>query len=263
LDDSVLPGAGGNNNGTLTLVLTGTVEAAAADNSKSPSSFGPALSAPVAAGGSYAGLRSQTVTTTGTGGGAPLAGTSATILAGTASAAANVQMAWRTSTAGAPGPATDTALGDVVKISGLPVVDSQTHNGTPHTDVYVLQMSYDPAAAAVRTGLSELAAAQAGLIQLDYLDPGPDATPYTIDDEWELAVQGNIGSHNQKFVGAGAWNGDMELGDWGVDVTSHTAWAVVDHPGDFEVVPEPSAIALLAAAAASIMMYRIRRIGGR
>jgi hypothetical protein len=267
LDDSILPGAGGNNNGTLTLVLAGTVGAAAADNSNSPSSFGPALGAAVLPGGSYAGLKSQSVTTSGTGGGGPPAGTSAAMLAGTASAAANVQMAWRTRTTGsagpAAGPAAETAMGDVVKISGLPAVDSQTHNGTPHTDIYVVQMSYDPAAAAARTGLSELAAAQAGLIQLDYLDPGADATPYTIDDEWELAVQGNIGSQNHKFAGAGAWNGDMELGDWGIDVNTHTAWAVVDHTGDFEVVPEPATIALLAAGAAAAMIYRVRRIGGR
>jgi hypothetical protein len=244
-------------------VLAGTVGAAAADNSNSRSSFGPALNAQVPVGGSYAGLRSQTVTTSGTGGGGPLAGTSAAILAGTASAAANVQMAWRTSGVGSPGVPADGALGDIVKISGLPAVGSQKHNGTPHTDVYVVQMSYDPAAAASRTGMSELAAAQDGLIQLDYLDPGADATPYTSDDEWELAVTGNIGSQNHQFDGVGSWNGDTTLGDYGVDVNSHTVWAVVDHGGDFEVVPEPSALALLAVAAASIMIYRVRRIGGR
>ena len=263
LDDSSLPGAGGNNNGTLTLVLAGTVGAAAADNSNSRSSFGPALNAAVPAGGSYAGLKSQTVITSGTGGGGLLAGTSATILAGTASAAANVLMAWRTNTVGSPGQAADFALGDIVKIAGLPVVDSQTHNGTPHTDVFVVQMSYDPAAAAARTGMSELSAAEDGLIQLDYLDPGADAMPYTSDDEWELAVKGNIGSSNHQFEGVGSWNGDTQLGDYGVDVNSHTVWAVVDHSGDFAVVPEPSALALLAAAAAAIMMYRVRRMGGR
>jgi hypothetical protein len=261
LDDSTLPGAGGNNNGTLTLVLAGTVGAAAADNSNSPSSFGPPLAAAVPQGGSYAGLKSQAVTTSGTGGGGLLAGTSATILAGSASTAANAQMAWRTGTAGPPGQA-DGVLSDVVKVS-LPAVDSQTHNGTAHTDVYVMQLSYDPAAAAVRTGMSEQAAAEAGLIQLDYLDPGPDAMPYTNDDEWELAVEGNIGSLDRQFEGLGAWNGDTRLGDYGVDVNSHTVWAVVDHGGDFAVVPEPSAIALLATAAAVIMMYRARHIGGR
>ena len=95
LDDSSLPGAGGNNNGTLTLVLAGTVGAAAADNSNSRSTFGPPLSAALPQGGSYAGLKSQAVTTSGSGGGGPLMGSSATILGGTASAAANVQMSWR------------------------------------------------------------------------------------------------------------------------------------------------------------------------
>jgi hypothetical protein len=111
--------------------------------------------------------------------------------------------------------------------------------------------------------MSELAAAEAGLIQLDYLDPGTDSMPYTLDDEWELSVQGNIGSAKHKFAGVGSWNGDTELGDYGVDVNTHTVWAVVDHSGDFEVVPEPTAIALLAAAAVSIMIYRVRRMGGR
>jgi hypothetical protein len=262
LDDSSLPGAGGNNNGTLTLVLAGTVGAAAADNSNSRSTFGPALSAAVPQGGSYAGLKSQTVTTSGTGGGAGLAGTSAAILAGTASAPANVQMAWRTGTVGSPGQAADNMLGDVVKISGLPAVGSQPQNGITHTDTYVAQMSYDPVAVAARTGISELAAAEAGLIQLDYLDPGPDAMPYTSDDEWELAVKGNFGSSNQKFEGVAPWNGDTQLGDYGVDVNSHTVWAVVDHSGDFAVVPEPSAMALLAAAAAAVMIYHVRRMGG-
>jgi hypothetical protein len=261
LDDSNLPGAGGNNNGTLTLVLAGTVGAAAADNSNSRSSFGPALNAPILPGGSYAGLKSQTVTTSGSGGGGLLAGTSATILAGTASATANLQMAWRTGTVGSPGVPADGSLGDIVKISGLPAIDSQTHNGTPHTDLYVVEMSYDPAAVSVRTGLSELASAEAGLIHLDYLDPGADAMPYTTDDNWELAVTGNIGGQNH-FVGAGAWNGDTNLGDYGVDVNSHMAWAVVDHSGDFAVVPEPSVLALLAAAAGAIMMYRVRRRAG-
>ncbi len=126
LDDSSLPGAGGNNNGTLTLVLAGTVGAAAADNSNSRSSFGPALNAQVPVGGSYAGLKSQTVTTSGTGGGGLLAGTSAAILAGTASAAANVQMAWRTTGVGSPGVPADGALGDVVKIFGAVSIRKNT-----------------------------------------------------------------------------------------------------------------------------------------
>ncbi len=252
-DDSWLPGAGGNNNGALTLVLTGTVGAAAADNSNSRGTFGPALSAAVPQGESYAGLQSQTVATSGTGGSGPLAGTTATILAGVASAPANVAMAWRTA---ATGPQSDGTVTDIVHLSGMPAVDSQTHHGAAHTDVFVMQMSYDPAAIAARTGMSEADAAQAGRIALDYLDPGTDGVAYTGDDFWALAVAGDIASSNSQFEGEGPWNGDLQLGDYGVDTVAHTVWAVVDHGGDFGIVPEPSSVALLVAACAAILVGR-------
>ena len=42
-------------------------------------------------------------------------------------------------------------------------------------------------------------------------------------------------------------DGDMTLGDWGVNTANDTVWAVVNHNSDFAVVPEPSTLALLAA----------------
>ena len=69
------------------------------------------------------------------------------------------------------------------------------------------------------------------------------------------AVLGNFGSDNDHFVGVGAWNGDMTLGDWGVNVQSHAVWAVLDHNGDFAVVPEPGTLVLLAAAVIGLAGY--------
>ncbi len=80
-----------------TVTITANIGSATADNSNSPSTFGPALSGPVAAAGSYAGLFSTVGATTGTGG-APVEHTTAKILAGTNSGpnTVNVSMSWRT-----------------------------------------------------------------------------------------------------------------------------------------------------------------------
>jgi hypothetical protein len=53
---------------------------------------------------------------------------------------------------------------------------------------------------------------------------------------------------------------DQLAGSSGVDLTNHEAWAVLDNAGgDFAVVPEPSTFALLGAAAAVLLAYRLRR----
>ena len=80
-------------------------------------------------------------------------------------------------------------------------MDGQTKDGSVHTDTFVLQMTYDPLGVMARTGLSELAAAQAGLIQMDYLDMGLDGIAGTADDQWKPAVLGNFGSTHDHFVG--------------------------------------------------------------
>ena len=87
---------------------------------------------------------------------------------------------------------------------------------------------------------------------MEYMDFGPDGVPGTSDDEWLPAVEGNFGSTNDTFLGVEAWNGDMTLGDWGVNTANHTVWAVVNHNSDFAVVPEPSTLVLLGAAAVAL-----------
>lgn len=236
VDASSLPGAGNNNNGALTITLQGDVGNATADASNSQTSFGTALTAPVAQNASYANLASTVTATTGSGG-QGMFGSTATILAGTASVSTTASMAWRT------GASSEHFASDVLDLSGIGVVDGETKDGSVHTDTFVLQMNYSPLAVEAGTGLSELGAAEAGLIQMDYLDEGPD-------NQWENAVFGNLGSSNDHFVGVGTWSGDTTLGDWGVNASNHTVWAVLDHNSQFAVTPEPSTLTLLAAAGA-------------
>ncbi len=79
------------------VTLQGNVGNATADNSNSQTAFGPALTATVAPNASYANLESKTTATSGSGG-QGMAGSTATILAGTNSSgsAQTVGMAWRT-----------------------------------------------------------------------------------------------------------------------------------------------------------------------
>ena len=44
-----------------------------------------------------------------------------------------------------------------------------------------------------------------------------------------------------------------DLGAWGVDTNNHTVWAIVNHTGDFAVVPEPSTLLLLGVGAIGLL----------
>ncbi|HEV3417404.1 MAG TPA: PEP-CTERM sorting domain-containing protein, partial [Pirellulales bacterium] len=53
------------------------------------------------------------------------------------------------------------------------------------------------------------------------------------------------------------------LGSYGVDIASHTVWALVNHNSQFAVVPEPSSLILLAIGglmAGVALVYRRRRL---
>jgi hypothetical protein len=180
----------------------------------------------VAANAGYAGLDSRVTAASGSGG-YGMIGSEATILAGanTSGSAQTVTMQWRTR---AQADAGSDLVSDVVSLGGM------TLGSGSQTSPFVLQMSYNPMG-------SEEAAAAEGLIYLAWLDPG--------DGQWENAVRGNVGGNPSGFQ-LGAWvPGDMRLGDWGVNTADHTVWAVLDHNSQFAVVPEPSTLALLAAAA--------------
>ncbi len=163
-DGSSLPGAGNNNNGGITVTLEANVGNATADMSNSQTSFGPALTAPVAQNGSYANLQSKAMATTGSGG-YSMIGTSATILAGTngSGSSQTVSMQWRTQTeAERTGPG---LLGDVLDLSGMTFSGDQT-------SPFVLQMDFDanllPGGAANEGLLASEGVADSGLAEPEY-----------------------------------------------------------------------------------------------
>jgi hypothetical protein len=120
-------------------------------------------------------------------------------------------------------------------------------------DKIVLQLTFDPTAAAALGDLSKL--------YLAWFDPA--------DSQWKNAIDGNSdgGAGSSPVIGAYDPTTDFNLGTYGVDTTNSTVWAVIDHDGTFgvassdtgssggsgtsamsfslSVVPEPSAAGLL------------------
>ena len=99
------------------------------------------------------------------------------------------------------------------------------------TDVFVLQLTYNEAAAISLFG-SEAAAI------LGWLDPA--------DGQWKNAVLGNS-SGTPTFVGDGAYDPltDFLPGYYGVDTVNNHVWAVLDHNSHFAATPEPTSAVLL------------------
>jgi hypothetical protein len=66
-------------------------------------------------------------------------------------------------------------------------------------------------------------------------------------DAWVNAVEGNFGG-DAVFIGDRAFDPltDFQLGTWGIDTTTSTMSAVLDHRSAFAVVPEPGVAGLLA-----------------
>lgn len=213
-------------------------------------SFGNTLSGTVGAGSSFASLASKT--TAGTEFGQQVIGSEATILDGVnvGSAATIVTMAWRARTAGESAQAP--LLSDVVDIEG-----------TGSNNPIVVQMSYDPSAIAALVAGQNIGnapnaedfLAASSLLQL---------TVQNASGTWQSAAGYSIGfeSPNGNYVGDVDYNSSyFTVGDWGVDSTTHTAWAVVNNGGKYavSVIPEPSTIVLMALGAVGFVVRRTRR----
>lgn len=122
-----------------------------------------------------------------------------------------------------------------------------------YTDKFVLQMKYEENE--LYGGASnESALATAGSIHLAWLDGGV----------WKNAILGNDGPNSGLTNVQGGWatagSSTMTLGDWGVDTANNVVWAVINHNGQFAVVPEPGTWALLVGALLSLIAYAWRSL---
>ncbi len=105
-------------------------------------------------------------------------------------------------------PATKTVFSAVFTLWGMADLSAKAGG-----DTYTLSMSYDPS---TRTKPGNL-----GLVTMDK------------HGHWVNAVNGNVGG-KKKYV-KGPWKAEYPLGTYGVDPATKTAWAVINHSGDFAV----------------------------
>jgi hypothetical protein len=110
-------------------------------------------------------------------------------------------------------PKTHDTASDILSLWGM-----ASSLGSDETDVYTLSMSYDPHSGVMQKEL------QSGLFGLATKDANGD---------WINAVVKNFGGA-AKFV-FGPWNPNYGLGTYGVDPSTHTAWAVINYNSDFAV----------------------------
>ena len=158
-------------------------------------------------------------------------GTTAVLLDGTLSAGSTIAMGgWRVGVPGEGG--VSNLLSDAFNLSGT------------GGDIYVLQINYDDSL----LGVHEAALAAGGYIHLGWMNSGT----------WANALEGNSGGTPTMKLGAYNPATDFVLGNWGVDTDANNVWAVLNHNGEFSVVPEPST-GLLAIFGLALLPRRTRR----
>jgi len=107
-------------------------------------------------------------------------------------------------------PAEEDLASDILTLWGMAEL------GTEQSDIYVLQMTFDKNAPREHLG-----------------NGGFGIATRDASGNWVNAVDMNIGG-TTKFV-KGSWNSSYPLGTYGVDASTKTAWAVINHNGDFAV----------------------------
>jgi 3',5'-cyclic AMP phosphodiesterase CpdA len=109
-------------------------------------------------------------------------------------------------------PSASALASDILTVWGMGM-----RPGVAETDVYALSMSYDET-------------------RLPSLKPGDGRFGLATRDaggKWVAAVDGNFGG-TKRFV-MGPWRAGYGLGTYGVDPKTRTAWAVINHEGEFAV----------------------------
>ena len=89
--------------------------------------------------------------------------------------------------------------------------------GSPRTDVYTLSVSYNPSKKAPSSVIASF-----GLATKDAYG------------NWVNAVDMIQGTYSKRFV-LGPWNSSYDLGTYGIDASTNTAWAVINYNADFAV----------------------------
>jgi len=213
-------------------------------------SFGgdtPAVTRTFAQGASYANIGSSINTDR---------QTTASLLAGTivngnstnSDNAVNLGMAWRTPTTGER-----FIFSDVVRLTGM------TFNSTTHqTDDFVLALSYDPNQTGAGSplflgtfvGNGWVSAVSQNIITAAMLLGDPTTGEYAgrYPYSWTTFQQDHPGATLAQ-----------DLGAYGIDLSGHTVWAVLDHNSDFAVIPEPTSLGLLGLGALGLLARRGKR----
>ena len=199
----------------------------------------------------------------------------------TLAGSALITMAWRARNADENGSAfvngnTASTNWSSVLPAGVPALTSDIAeiSGMPVATAFAIQISYDDRINTFLNGLSGSATADdAYLVKLvngkwvnaisDNLTTGGFAqTAVALPLENVYDSSGNL--ITEGFSGATAresairWT--ISSGSWGVDLANQESWSIINNGGgDFAVVPEPSTFALLGAAAAGLLAYRVRR----
>ncbi len=120
--------------------------------------------------------------------------------------------------------------------------DVLTLTGT-NTDKFVLQLTYTGTPAQGTPFLAYYSAAYGGYVNAIAGNSSGNMTPFG-------------GAAYGEIAGAYDPNNDFVLGDYGFDAANHTAWAVLDHNSDYEVIPESSTWASLAAGFSTLIVWQ-------